>query len=148
MRTLKLATDHVGFLVSLVEPIEEFGIKPNVLVHRTRFDVVVVDPEALVWVADGDVEGEIVVERVVSGEVELRERGVGDVELHDVGADDEPEDEDGDADDDEGGEDEFEDEAEDAAAAALEASAAASAWAVVGFFGRRDGGAVISSVQV
>lgn len=65
--------------------------------------------------------------------------------LDNVGTYDEPEEEDDDADDDDDGEDEFEEEVEDAAAAA---AADAAAWAVVGFLWRRDGGAVVGSVQL
>lgn len=44
-------------------------------------------------VSDGDVEGEVVVERtsvVVSGEIELGERGIGDSEFGVLGKEDEP----------------------------------------------------------
>ena len=77
--------------------------------------------------------------------VELGEGRVGDVDLHDVGANDEPDEEGGDADDDDDGEDELEDKAEEAAAAP--AAPAAASGAVVGFR-RWDGGAVVGSVQL
>jgi len=71
--------------------------------HCTRLDAVVVDSEPLVGVSDRDVEGEVVVERVVGGVVELRQGGLGDVEFHHVGTDYEPEKEHGDANDDDHG---------------------------------------------
>lgn len=105
--------------------------EPLVLVDGPGLDAVVVDPDLLVGVADGDVEGEVVVEGVVIGEVELREVGVGDVELDAVGADYEPEDQNGQPHHDDGGHNELENKAEDAAAAAAE-RVAATARAVVG----------------
>lgn len=105
--------------------------EPLVLVDGPGLDAVVVDPDLLVGVADGEVEGEVVVEGAVIGEVELGEVGFGDVELDVVGADYEPEDEKGQAHYDDGGHNELENKAEDAAAAAAE-GVAATAMAVVG----------------
>jgi len=135
---------HVRVLVPLVEGIGVLGVEPGVVEQCARLDIVVVDAQPLVRVAHCDVQGKIVVEGVV-GVVELREGGVGDVEFHDVGTDDEPEEERGDAHDDDHREDDLEDEAEDAAAAA--ATAAAAPWAVVGLL-RRNSGAVVGSVQL
>nr|GMD92050.1 vacuolar protein-sorting-associated protein 33 homolog [Ipomoea batatas] len=82
-----------GVLVALVERFEILGAKPLALVERGGFEVVVVDADALVGVADGEVEGEVVVEGAVGGgEVELGEGGVVHVEFDLVGAEDEPED--------------------------------------------------------
>nr|GMD89721.1 hypothetical protein SOVF_158540 [Ipomoea batatas] len=82
-----------GVLVALVEGFEILGAKPLALVERGGFEVVVVDADALVGVADGEVEGEVVVEGAVGGgEVELGEGGVVHVEFDLVGAEDEPED--------------------------------------------------------
>lgn len=94
------------------------------MVQGSSFDVVVVDTQSFVWVADCDVEREIVVEVVGVCVVELCESCVGDVDFDYVGTDYEPEQEDGDSDEDYDGEDQFEDEVEETAAAAVETSAA------------------------
>lgn len=125
------------------------GPEPNILVQRKRFDVVVVDPDPAVRVSDRNVEGEVVVERVV-GVTELGESGIGDVELEDVGAYDEPEEEcEYQSDDYDCGQDfayEAYDAVEDATAAAGEATAAA-ARTVVGFpVRRRNWWAVVCAV--
>jgi len=133
-------------LVPLVERRQFHGVKSLVLVVRIGLDGVVVYPNPLVGVSDGDVERHVVVERVVvgGGEIEARERGVGDVELEVVGAEDEPDDEHGEANDYEDREDDFENETEDAVAEAAEkapaaaAAATATAVAVVGFTCRWD----------
>ena len=119
-----------------------------------RFDVVVVDADPAVRVADRDVEGEVVVESVVGGVVEAREGRVGNVEFEHVGAHDEPEEK---AeycyDDEDCGEDladEAQDAVEDAAAEAAQAAAAAAVAAAAGGavvgFRRRNGGAVVRAV--
>lgn len=107
--TLEDRVQFAGVLVALIERVEEIGVKPGILVQCTRFDVVVVDSEPLVGVSDGDVEGHVVVEHAVAGVVELGEGGVGHVNLHHVGAHDQPEQEDRDPHDDHDGEDDFED---------------------------------------
>jgi len=102
-------------LVPLVKRRRSLGVESLALVVSVGLDAVVVDADALVGVPDGDVEGEVVVERVVGGgEVELGERGVGDAELHLVGAEEEPEDEDNQGHDDEEREEDLEDEAQKA----------------------------------
>lgn len=92
----------------------------------------------------------------VVGKVELGERCVGGVEFDGVGAENQPADEDDDSDDNENGDEDLAyagaDAVGDAAAAAAEgvatAAASSAARAVIGFGGRRDGGAVVGSVQV
>ncbi|KAK3405725.1 hypothetical protein EUGRSUZ_K02613 [Eucalyptus grandis] len=105
------------------------------------------DPDAAVRVPDGEVELEVVAEGVGGGEVELGELRVGDVELDEVGAEDEPEDEGEETDGDHHGEDEVEDELEEAAATAADAAPAA-AGAVVGVLLGGHGGAVVGAVEV
>jgi len=134
---LEHGVQHVRFLAPLVERRQGNRAEPLILVKGPGLDAVVVNTDLLVRVPDGEVEGEVVVEGVVVGEVELREGGIRDVELDTVRADDEPKDEERQSHDDDGGHDELEDKAEDAAAAAAEASAATAARAMVGLgFGR------------
>lgn len=149
MLTFEIGGEDMGGLVAHIERRENLGIEPGILVQCSGFDAVVVDADSFVGVTNGDVESEIVVERVV-GVVELGEVGIGDVEFDLVGSEYEPEHEDGDAQDDDDGADEFEDEVEDAAedtATATAAAVAAADWAVVGF-GWGDGGAVVGAVQL
>lgn len=123
----------------LVERRQIYRVKSLAFVVRIGLDGVIVYADPFVGVSDGDVERHVVVERLVGGEVELRERRVGDVELEVVGAEDEPDDEGGEANDDEDSEDDFENEAENAVAEAAEkaptaaAATTAAAVAVVGF---------------
>lgn len=87
-------------------------------------------------------------ELVVRRQVEFRQRGVGDVELDLVGAEDEPDDQGGQTDGNDDGEDQLEQQAEEAAAAAAVAAAAGA----VGGFGRprrgRNGRTVVGPVQM
>lgn len=144
MLSIEKGAQDTRVLVPLVERRQIHRVKSLVLVVRIGLDGVVVYPNPLVGVSDGDVERHVVVERVVGGEIELRERGVCDVELEVVGAEDEPDDERGEANDYEDSEDDFENEAEDALAEAAEkapaaaAAATAAAVAVVGFACRWD----------
>lgn len=125
------------------------------LVESPSLDPVVVDADALVRVANRQIQRQIVVQRVVD-DVELGELRAGGVEFDGVGAENQPQDEDNDSDDDENGDDDLADAGadavHDAAAAAAEgvaaASAAVAAGAVVGLGRRRDGGAVVGPVQV
>ena len=124
-------------------------IKPGQISHReslafvqsSHLDLIVVNSDTLVRVPNGHVQSQIIVESVVCREIELRQRGLGDVEFHGIWAKNQPEDEDYDSGDEENCEEDLEDEIEDAAAetaaAAVEeaaASAAAAAGTVVGFF--------------
>jgi len=134
--------------VTLVKRAEKLRPEPLILVEPGHFNPVVVDPDLLVGVADGDVEGKIVIQHVfvVVGEVELGESDVGDVEVDFVdGTEDEPEYAAGEyGDDDDGGQD-FEEEGYEAAAAA--ATGAAAAGTVVVLLGW-DGWAVVGAVEV
>lgn len=113
-----------GVLVRLIEGIQFHGLKPLALVERTGLDPVVVNPDPLVGVPDGHVEGQVVVEGVVvGGQVELSQVGAVGVELDLVGAEDQPQDQDDDAQDDGDGEEDLEDAAEDAVAEAAAATA-------------------------
>lgn len=150
---LEEGADDGGVFGVLEERTEALGGESNILVESERFDLVVVDTDPAVGVADGDVEGEVVVERVV-GEREARERGVADVKFEDVGANDEPEEKHEYASDDEhGGEDladEADDAVEDAPAAAAQApaptSTSAAGSAAVGLLRRRNRGTVVRAV--
>ena len=142
----KQRVQNVGGFVSLVKRGESDRAEPLALVVGSGLDAIVVDAELLVRVSDGEVEGEVVVEVAVRGEVELGESGVGDVKLDAVRFNYEPEDEEGESHEDDGGEDELEDEAEDAAAAAAEGTSAA-ADALVGVPLGRDGWAVVGAIQ-
>ena len=112
--------------------------------------MVVVDADSFVGVADGNVEGEVVVERVV-GVREAREWSIGDVEFENIGTHDEPEEEHEYGGDDEHGHEDLADEAndavEDTATAATQAAASSSAArrTAVGLR-RRNGGTVVSAV--
>jgi len=143
--SLEHRVQNVCGFVALVKRRQWDRTKPLALVNSCGFDAVVVDAELLVGVSDGEVEGEVVVEAAV-GEVELGKRGLGDMELDPVGFDYEPEDEEGQAHEDDCGHDQLEDEAEDAAAAAAEGPTAA-AKALVGASLRRDGWAIVGSIQ-
>lgn len=142
----KQGVQDVGGFVSLVKRGESDRAEPLALIVGSGFDAIVVDAELLVRVSDGEVEGKVVVEVAVGGEVELSECGVCDVKLDTVRFNYEPEDEEGEAHEDDGGEDELEDEAEDATAATAE-GASAAADAFVGALLRRDGWAVIGAIQ-
>lgn len=132
--------------MALVKRGQRLRAKPLVLVESVGFDAIVVYADLFVWVSDGDVESEIVVEHVGGGgEVELGKRGIGDVKLDPIGAEDEPEDEHQKAYNDNNAADEFQKETEKAAAAAVPSAAAL---AVVGSAGWRDWRAVVGSVQV
>lgn len=72
-------------------------------VEGVGLELVVVDADVAVRVADGEVDGDVVGELIAAGaggEVEGGYGGVGGVEFGLVGADDEPEDEDDQADED------------------------------------------------
>ena len=121
--------------MTLIESGQLDGIKSLTFVENPSFDTVVVNADALIRVSDGHVEGEIVVEIVVGGEIELGESSVGDVELDLVGSEGEPKDEDYDADDDDEGENDLEDAIEDTATAAGEwVASVTAAGAVIGFW--------------
>lgn len=70
--TLEGSAPHARRLMMLKHRFQILGTEPNIMVQRTRFDVVVVDPQPLVGVTNRDVEGKIVIEGVgVVGVVEL-----------------------------------------------------------------------------
>ncbi|GKU92350.1 hypothetical protein SLEP1_g6088 [Rubroshorea leprosula] len=140
---LKRGVQVTGILVPLIERCQLLGSEPLVLIVRVGLDAVVVDANFLVGVAHGDVEGEVVVEVVVGGEVELGKGGIRHVKLNYVGAEYEPEDEGSQTQDDDSSDYELDKEAQEAAAA----TARTMAVAVVGP-GRWDGGAVVGPVQV
>lgn len=71
--------------------------EPLVSVVSPDLDLVVVDADPSVRVPDREVEVEAVLEVVVRAECELRELGVGDVELDCVWTEDKPDDQSGDA---------------------------------------------------
>jgi hypothetical protein len=131
-------------LVPLVKRCQAFRIEPLVLVVRPGLDGVVIDSDLSVGVSDGDVDGKVVLQSVVAGKSELRERGVRDVELDVGGAEYEPKDESSKANDDNKGDYELQKEAKEAAAAAPPATA----MAVVGLGWWWDCRAVVGTVQV
>jgi len=88
---LENGTHEGGVLVVLVERTQCQVPEQNILVQRERFDLIVVDADPAVRVADRHVESEVIVESVVGGVVEAREGGVCDVEFDHVGAHDKPE---------------------------------------------------------
>ena len=156
MRSFELCSQIAGVLLSLIELGQFHGLQPLALVVSASFDSVVVDSDALVRIANRQIHRQIVVRGAVV-DVELGERGLGDVKFDSVGAENQPEDEDDDSDEKKNGEDDLADAGADAvheaAAAAAEGVAAAAAAAAtsraVGGFGRRgDGGAVVGSVEV
>lgn len=131
--------------------------EPLAFVEGANLDVVVVDPDPPIRIPDGDIQSEIVVEVIVSsGEIELRESGVGGVELEEIRTENQPQEEDSNAEDDDDGDDDLTDAVEDAAAAAVAeaaetaaaAAAVAAAGAVVGLGGGRNGRAVVGSVEM
>lgn len=147
MLAVERGAQYSRVLVPLVERRQIHRAKSLAFVVTVGLDGVVVYANPLVGVSDGEVERHVVLERVGGGgEIELRERRAGDVELEVVGAEDEPDDEGGEANDDEDSEDDFENEAENAIAEAAEkapkaaaaTTAAAVAVAVVGFSRRWD----------
>ncbi|KNA08896.1 hypothetical protein SOVF_158540 [Spinacia oleracea] len=79
--------------VSLVEHRPLYSVESLPGVNRICFDCIVIDSEASVRVSDAEVDGEIIVEIVVLGEVEGGERSIGGVDFDFLRADDEPEDE-------------------------------------------------------
>ncbi len=86
-------------------------MEPLVLIVGPGLDFVVVDSDLLVGVSDSDVEGKIVLEIVVFGEIELGQRGFIDIEVHFVGSEDQPKDENSKANNDNQGDYEFQKEA-------------------------------------
>lgn len=125
--------------MSLVKRLQFFGGESLPLVDCSRLDPIVVHPDAAVGVPDGQVDGQVVLERVVAVEVELGQRCIGGVELDFVGAEYEPANEDDDPDDDEDGAEDLEHAGAEAAEEAAEGVAAetpAATGAVVGL-GRR-----------
>jgi hypothetical protein len=64
-----------GVLGALVEGREQGVPKLLAVEERERLDGVLVEVDALIGVADGDVDGEVVGERGGRGEGEARERG-------------------------------------------------------------------------
>lgn len=129
--------------MALIERRQRRVPEPRTVVHGPGLDVVVVDADPLVGVADGHVEREVVLEVGVVGEVELGEVGSVDVGLDLVGAEDEPEDEDDDAENDDDGDEELDQGAEAGAGAA----GGTAANVVVGLRLRRDRRAVVGSVE-
>eukprot|EP00178_Gracilaria_changii_P017609 TRINITY_DN50225_c0_g1_i1.p2 TRINITY_DN50225_c0_g1~~TRINITY_DN50225_c0_g1_i1.p2 ORF type:complete len:109 (+),score=14.93 TRINITY_DN50225_c0_g1_i1:338-664(+) len=105
MLALKHWVDHGGVLVALVKWRNSCVGEPLVIIVGPRLDIIVVDTDPLVGVADAHGEVEIVLKVVVSGEVEFGEGGGVDVDFELVGAEDEPEDEDDDAENDDYGDD-------------------------------------------
>jgi hypothetical protein len=67
--------DLGGVLGALVEGREQGVPKLSVVEEHERLDGVLVEVDALIGVADGDVDGEVVGERGGRGEGEARERG-------------------------------------------------------------------------
>lgn len=152
----ELRGQAAGILLSLIEIPQLDGGESLPLVESPSLDLVVVDADALVRVANRQIHRQIVVQRAVV-DVELGELSFSGVEFDGVGAENQPQDEDDDPDDDENGEDDLADAGadavHDAAAAAAEGVAAASsasvaAGAVVVLRRRRDGGAVVGPIQV
>lgn len=133
--------------------------EPLIFVEGVNLNSVVVDPDPPIRISGGDIQSEIVMEVVIvrRSEIELRERGVGGVELEEIWTEDEPQEEDSNAEDDDDGDDDLTDEVEDTAAAAVAeaaetaataAAAVAAARAVVGLGGGRNGRAVVSSIEM
>ena len=90
--------------------------KPVLSVVSNGFDAVVVYANPSVGVSDGDVEGKVVEDSVVSGgEIKLRERGICDYEFGLFGKEDQPEYEEGQQE----AEDDVVEDAEGAGAAAM-----------------------------
>lgn len=147
LRALERRGERRRALPPLVEGGQRGVAEAEAVVGRPRLQVVVVDADPLVGVADAHGEGEVVAQTAgAGGVVELGEGGVVDVSLDVVGAEDEPEDEDDDAEGDDDGDDELDEVAEEAEGAAA-AAAGATADAAVGV-SRRDRGAVVGPVQV
>lgn len=69
---LEEGADECGVFGVLEERPQGLRGESHILVQSERFDLVVVDADSAVGVADGDVQGEVVVERVI-GEREARE---------------------------------------------------------------------------
>jgi hypothetical protein len=67
--------DLGGVISALVEGRERGVPEPLAVEEHERLDGVLVEVDALVGVADGDVDGEVVGERGARGEGEARERG-------------------------------------------------------------------------
>lgn len=122
--------------------------EPLIFVERINLNNVVVDPDSPIRISDGDIQSEVVMEVVIvrRGEIELRERGVGGVELEEIWTEDEPQEKDDNAEEDDEGDDDLTDEVEDTSAAAVAeasetaaaaAAAVATARAVVGLGGGR-----------
>lgn len=107
--------DHGGVLAALVEGGQVEEAEPVAGVFRPHLEVVVVEGHAPVGVADGEVEGQVVVEGGGVVEVELDEGGGVYAGLELGGAKNEPEDEDHDAEGDDEGDEELEEVAEEAA---------------------------------
>lgn len=151
MSSVEFRVQEVRALVSLVKWLQFLGGESLPLVVCGRLDPIVVYPDAAVGVPDGQVDGQVVLERVVAVEVELGQRCVGGVELDFVGAQYEPADENDDPDDDEDGAEDLAHagaEAVDEAAEGVAAEAPAVAGAVVGLGRRRYGRAVVGSVEM
>lgn len=152
---LELRGQAAGILLSLIEIPQLDGGESLPLIVSPSLDLVVVDADALVRVANRQIHRQVVVQRAVV-DVKLGELRAGGVEFDGVGAEDQPQDEDDDPDDDENSEDDLADAGadavHDAAAAAAEGVAAASAsvaaGAVVVLRRRRNGGAVVGPIQV
>ncbi|KAA8516802.1 hypothetical protein F0562_017088 [Nyssa sinensis] len=147
--TPHIRTQRGSVLVTLIKWLQGGDGEALVFVESSGFYAIVVYADALVWVPDGHVEGEVVVEGVGGGgEVELSEGSVGDMKLHLVGAEDEPEDEDGNAYDGDDGDDDLEEEVEDTATeAATAAIAAIAAGAVVGFPGIQRSSVLVTLIK-
>lgn len=116
---VELRRDLGGVLGALVEGRERGVAEALAVEERERLDGVVVEADALVGVADGDVDGEVVGERGGGGEGEAREGGgVGGGGDH-VRAEEQVEDEDEDARGDEEGDEDAAEAAEEPARQAL-----------------------------
>lgn len=83
-------------------------IEQGVLIVRLGFDAIKVYTNTLVGVADGHIDGKVILKDVVAGKVELGEGGINHMELNLVGTDYEPEEEDCNPYDDNDGDNEFE----------------------------------------
>ena len=108
---LKHGVQFTRSLMPLIKGCQKLRIEPLVLIVGPGLDFVVVDSDLLVGVSDSDVEGKIVLEIVVFGEIELGQRGFIDIEVHFVGSEDQPKDENSKANDDNQGDYEFQKEA-------------------------------------
>lgn len=67
MLALEHGVQRASVLMTLIKGIQLHGRKPLALVKSPGLDCIVVNPNSLVGVSDGHVEGQVVVEGVVGG---------------------------------------------------------------------------------